>query len=739
MASIFAELKRRNVLRAFVAYVVVAWVIMEAGSLLFSVLELPAWTSKALLAALALGLIPALILSWLYELTPDGLRPSRDVIGTGLAEATGKRMDRLVVAMVVVGIAFVVGDRLWTTPETGDAVPVFSGDPAIESGLNSLDSIAVLPFVNMSNDPEQEFLGDGLAEELLNALARKGNLKVAARTSSFSFKGKDTDIRVVGEALNVDTVLEGSVRRAGNRVRISAQLIEVAGGYHLWSETYDRELEDIFDIQDEITGRIMLALNKQLDGMGSQVATAPVRAVSPELYERFLWARHKLHDNTRESVENSHREFQAITEIAPDFAAAWAMLANTWLLLEQGDDLGDIPPATAFPAARQAIDTALALDPNETMAMNALGHLLIHLDHLEQAEAAYLKALDINPAQVETRLRLSSLLFFWGREQEALQALREAHELDPLHPRVLWNMAHETNLRNDRETAFEFLKRLYAVNASYARSLEIHLYRDNGDGARAVWLARVTLDEAPGEPERRKTLARQLQWLGIHEDPIAQEEAENYVSLAALGRREEALRAAESAFSETSDPWLRGSITWRTRLALGDRQAALDDLWRRWNEAPDGKLTRTFDFRDGMALAALLKDAGRTADLAAVLELLGPHVQMQSAAWTGGKRMFEGYLALLRNELALANRLLDAEAATGAAGFGGFGTALPHFGTVLPFDWLFSADPGLTAVLLRFEDNRQQQLRLLVEWQRKDFNIEQLRTGYLAAGSADRN
>ncbi len=335
---------------------------------------------------------------------------------------------------------------------------------------------------------------------------------------------------------------------------------------------------------------------------------------------------------------------------------------------------------------------------------------------------------------MESYLRMAALLFYSGKSDIAMEALQNAYRRDPLHPSVLWNMAHEQNLRNQRQAALDSLLRLYEVNARLARGLEVHLYRDLGDGARAVWLARRDLAEEPTDPERALSLARQLQWLGAHDDPAAQSLAENYVSLALLGRNEEALAAAAKAREASKDLWLRGNIDWRSRLALGDKEAALHSLWERWNGLVEKVFGRQFDFRDGLALAALLKHAGRHEDNREVLVRLEAHIGNQDAVWVGGQRMFRGYLAMLTDRIDTAVDLLQQEAATGTAGFGGFGTALPNFGTALPFPWLFEADPRLRAIAEQFDSNRLTQMLKLNDWEQQQVSLDHLRAGYVADG-----
>ncbi|MDX1403929.1 MAG: hypothetical protein R3192_05305, partial [Woeseiaceae bacterium] len=238
--TFFAELKRRNVFRVGIAYVIVGWLLAQVAELAFDAYGAPEWVLKSVLFILLLGLPLALFFAWVFELTPEGIKLEKHVDRSqSITPQTGRKLDFIIIGVLVVAVGFLLVDKflLSESPVASDEIM------AMES-----QSIAVLPFVNMSDD--DDYFADGLSEELLNLLAKIPDLKVAGRTSSFAFKGRNEDLREIGEALDVSKVLEGSVRRSGNRLRVTAQLVNVEDGYHLWSETYDRQMADIFDIQD---------------------------------------------------------------------------------------------------------------------------------------------------------------------------------------------------------------------------------------------------------------------------------------------------------------------------------------------------------------------------------------------------------------------------------------------------------------------------------------------------------
>ncbi|HQX23702.1 MAG TPA: adenylyl cyclase, partial [Pseudomonadota bacterium] len=263
--SFFAELKRRNVIRMGAAYLVLSWLLIQVAGQLLPVFGAPEWVMRVLVMSLAAGLVVVLVFSWVYELTPGGLRRESEVPAEqSVTMHTAKRLDHITIVLVVLALGVFAVDRFWPggrDPASAAGAGTSAEAPAPASGRAS---IAVLPFVNMSEDEANEHFGDGLSEELLNLLAKVPELKVAARTSSFHFKGKDSTIADIAKALQVDTVLEGSVRRSGDTIRVVAQLIAASDGTHLWSEKYDRQMSDIFVVQDEIAGHIVKALLPKL-------------------------------------------------------------------------------------------------------------------------------------------------------------------------------------------------------------------------------------------------------------------------------------------------------------------------------------------------------------------------------------------------------------------------------------------------------------------------------------------
>ncbi|HZW50541.1 MAG TPA: hypothetical protein VFF05_01650, partial [Rudaea sp.] len=291
---LIAELKRRNVIRMAGLYLVGAWLIVQVAGTVLPMFGAPEWIGRSFVVMLAIGFVPALVFAWVFELTPQGMKRDAEVRPEeSIAPQTARRMDRMIIVALIIALAYFAFDKF--VPEKGSEP--FSGDRSVEPTQRRVPekesdpapkSIAVLPFVNMSGDAGNEYFSDGITEEILNALAQIADLKVAARTSAFAFKGKDPDLRKVGEMLDVATVLEGSVQRAGDQVRITAQLIDARSGYHLWSEKYDRKLTNVFAIEDEISKAIAGKLQVQLAGGHADGAGTTANPQAHELYLRGL-------------------------------------------------------------------------------------------------------------------------------------------------------------------------------------------------------------------------------------------------------------------------------------------------------------------------------------------------------------------------------------------------------------------------------------------------------------------
>ena len=340
--KIIAELKRRNVFRATLAYAVFAWLLLQVVEFVLEVVGSPDWVLRVLVVLALAGLPAVAIFSWAFEITPEGVKREKDVDRSASQRPeTGQRLNQITLVSVVMLVAFLVADWFFVGGEEGGkAVP----DPAADSPAVTAEatptpaappspaddriSVAVLPFTNMSPDPDNEYFADGISEELLNVLVDIEGLRVPSRTSSFSFKGVSTDIREIAGALNVEHVLEGSVRKSGSQVRITAQLIDATTDAHLWSETYDRELEDIFVIQDEIAGHIVEALKLTLDLGANAPPTADL-----DSYTLFLQGRELLRQRDVESLLNARQKLEEATDRDPDFADAWALRAMVEIVL----------------------------------------------------------------------------------------------------------------------------------------------------------------------------------------------------------------------------------------------------------------------------------------------------------------------------------------------------------------------------------------------------------------------
>jgi adenylate cyclase len=411
--SFFAELKRRNVFRVAIAYVVLAWIVMQVGDTLAPALRLPETVNSVLAFFLILGFPLAMFFAWAFEITPDGLKLEKDVDrDTSIAPHTGRKLDRTIIVMLVVALGYFIWQS--QTP---------TADPEVV--VNNDQSIAVLPFENMSSDAEQEYFSDGLSEELLNLLAKIPELRVSSRTSAFSYKGKDFKISDVGRELNVAHVLEGSVRKSGNKVRITAQLIQTDTDVHLWSETWDRTLDDVFVIQDEIAEAVVAELKIRLLG---DLPTAV--AVDPEAYSLFLQARYGIDQRTDESLVRSEEQALQALQIDPTYVAAWVLLARIY---GAQAGVGVRLPNVAYPLAREAIDKALQLEPDFGRARALLAsHMVYHDWNFAGAKPEFEFALAADPGDFETIYQASIFESTTGNPEEGLRLGLLALERDPL-------------------------------------------------------------------------------------------------------------------------------------------------------------------------------------------------------------------------------------------------------------------------------------------------------------------
>jgi TolB-like protein/cytochrome c-type biogenesis protein CcmH/NrfG len=446
---LFAELRRRNVVRVAALYLIAAWLMMQVADVLFSMIGVPEGSGKLLLALLALGFPIALIFAWVYELTPEGLKKQHEVDrNSSIVRETGRKLNIAIGALAVIAILGMIADRMVprsaeqsiaepASPTAADATAVPSQSASTTVSASLVPSIAVLPFTDMSREQDQEYFADGLSEELLNLLAQIDGLRVIARTSSFQFKGRSADIRTIAEQLGVANVLEGSVRKSGEQIRVTAQLIRASDGSHLWSDTYDRKLDDVFTMQDEIASAVVDKLRLKL-----LKDAAPVRAErhDTEAYNLYLQGRFYYARRTSESLDKAVECYRGALERDPDFVLAWIGLSQTYNF--QAGGTGQISIAEGSQLAREAAEKALALDPESALGHAALGRVQNAFDwDWAAADASFNRALALAPTDPDVLGNVGVMDMTMGRFESARQRYQQAIERDPLRPPLHANMA----------------------------------------------------------------------------------------------------------------------------------------------------------------------------------------------------------------------------------------------------------------------------------------------------------
>ncbi len=436
MGQFFEELKRRNVLRVAAAYVVVSWLIIQVVETVFPVFGFGDAGIRLVIIVLAIGLIPALILSWAFEITPEGLKKEKDVDRSQSVTAhTGKKLDRWIMVVLVVALVYFAFDKFALSPQREAEQLASVAEEARKEGRSQAltesygeKSIAVLPFADMSAMHDQEYMSDGIAEELLNLLVKIPELRVISRTSAFAFKGKDIDIPTIAEQLNVAHILEGSVRKAGDRIRITAQLIEARSDTHLWSETYDRVLDDIFAIQDEISAAIASALKIQLLG-NEEAQTGPTTA-NVDANDSLMRLRSALRTSSGDEMLALIESLETLTRNYPEYADAYATLAEAYRL--HGDAAGLIPEdvlAKAIEAGRKSVDLA----PESATGYIALGNAFMARGRYIEAAPIVARALQLQPGNADVLVMQGQLLTRQDRYLEATELMERALLRDPLN------------------------------------------------------------------------------------------------------------------------------------------------------------------------------------------------------------------------------------------------------------------------------------------------------------------
>jgi adenylate cyclase len=432
----FEQLKHRNVIRVGILYLVVSWLILDPVHVLFHMLDVPVWANRLVVILMAVGFPAVLLFAWVYEITPEGLKPTVEVPhGQSIRKLTGRRLDRAIIAVLAVALAYFVVDKFWISKRVAQEKPLAttslgSAPSVLVQPTISQKSVAVLPFLDMSEKKDQEYFSDGLSEELIDMLTKIPELRVPARTSSFYFKGKEATVSDIAKALGVAHLLEGSLRKSGDTLRITAQLIHADNGYHIWSETYERKLDDIFKVQDSIAAAVVQALKVSLIG-GTVHNTVGTRNV--EAYTLYLRGREiDNREVSKEELEIAADYLRKAVALDPAFVGAWARLV---IILCHEVRWFDVRPQKVSADVHGAMERVLSLGPKSISAHEAMAQVHMALDGDWRAAAAeFAQAYELDPADADNARRLADInARLTGDNEGALLLYRKAIELDPVN------------------------------------------------------------------------------------------------------------------------------------------------------------------------------------------------------------------------------------------------------------------------------------------------------------------
>ena len=508
ISAVLTELNRRKVLRTVGAYAVAVFVVLQLMDAAVEPLRLPDWLPTLVVIVLILGFPLVFILAWQFEVTPEGVRKTRTA---GLL--TGPQNILLFSLMMLGTVGLGYGfygyySNVFVAGGSGNATSLSGQRREFVAPENS---IAVLPFSDLSQDSSQGYFSDGISEEILNLLAQVDGLRVAARTSSFAFRKGNKDIREIGRLLNVGAILEGSIRKAGDRIRLTAQLINVADGYHIWSQTYDRKLDDVFVIQDDVASAIATALVDSFDGLQQKQASRTQNLAAFEAYRtgRLHWWR-----RSPDELQKALTLFAEALKNDPAFAPAYAAIADSWLLLSL---YGNLTNMQATERAMPMIEKALEIDPESAEAFAALGLARWQIGQKDAAESALRQSIKLNDDYIPAYLWLGGLLGELGRLPEQNQILQQAMAIDPLNELLAINVAGNLSSRGDYQAGKDLLQSLVALRPDSSTLLRImsgHAMK-SGDLVEAWRFADQSYRLEPDSPVVIQTLASAWESMGV--------------------------------------------------------------------------------------------------------------------------------------------------------------------------------------------------------------------------------
>jgi serine/threonine-protein kinase len=581
--NFFAELKRRNVYKVAVAYAIVGWLLVQVATQVFPFFEIPNWAVRLVVLAIVIGFPIALVIAWAFELTSEGLKRTEDA---DLAQQS-PRKSRAWIYIVIVGALLSVGLFF---------VGRYSARNTASAARTELPakSIAVLPFVNMSADKNDEYLSDGVSEELITALSKITGLQVKARTSSFAFKGKNEDIQKIGELLHVSHLLEGSVAKAGNKLRITAQLIQASDGNHEWSDTYDREMQDIFAVRSEVAQQVADTLKVRLLGEDKRkIDKKPTENL--EAYNLYRQGRFYADKLSEEGMTKAVPFFQQAIEKDPRFALAYAGMADNYVIAADAI----IPPREAFSKAKEAALKAIELDDSLAEAHASLGLVHYHYDwDWPAAEQELKRAISLNPQSAQSYTLYTHYLAGMGRYDEAKKYGARALELDPLSVSAHWFLGWGAIYAGRSDEAIGFFSKALELdpNNPWTRWFLGRAYLLSGNSPRAIEEMETGLRFGPDDP------------LGLG--------FTGYV-YAVTGRRADALKILQRLDELQKRRFISTISRVYVYAGLGDKDKAFEWLEKAYEERSDSLAWFRFDpesksLRSDPRFAALMRKIGFT-------------------------------------------------------------------------------------------------------------------------------
>jgi TolB-like protein/tetratricopeptide (TPR) repeat protein len=529
--SFFDELKRRNVFRVGIAYVVVVWLLMQVADVVINNIEAPDWVFQVILLVLGIGFPVVIMFAWAFEMTPEGIKKEKDVDRSeSITPQTGHKLDRTIIVVLALALGYFAWDKFaggdTDAPESGQAQIVAENpeQAAIESTLPTDKSIAVLPFDNRSSEAEDEFFTTGIHDDLLTQLAQISSLRVISRTSVVQFKDTNKSIREIAELLGVATILEGGVQRAGNQVRINMQLIDAATDAHLWAQTFDRELttNNIFAIQSEIATAVTQAMRATLSPEEmTRMADVPTQNMAA--LEEYFKGRAELDQRTLPSIESARMRFEHARQLDPEFALALAGEAQAIIFLSDNpSSYGDIPEIETNALARALLERALQLTPNEPQVLAVFGLLEFAEENFTTALDYYKRSLALNPNSGEVMNWNQIALNRNGQFRASNEVAVRMIGIDPMSMITLSNgiRAMINSPYDDNDKIENLLQSLYQLDPGYGLSARAMVERRRGNLPAALALYYQVLETDPGRSSSRSDLAILLAQLGFGDEAL---------------------------------------------------------------------------------------------------------------------------------------------------------------------------------------------------------------------------